>query len=276
MFQAMRMKRKHAIEKKIEECPYKDDGPSKSMKEISQDGGLGTWKLKSSNSFKVPLERPMNLKTKLNDMICCEAYIFKIKKSFNMKLFSLQQEKDILEHEIATKNNRVTEIQHILGNDDVVNLISSNNEDLLSSISLSSNEDEKNKASREIYELSSLLPQIFNHSTSALNRQHLSKLEIDEIEERKTLIEFESKKLTQDIKDMVASFDESIFMLKKERFSILLETKICEINLFTMFHELELLQQFEDTDKLLKEKLDYQNREKTKVRKMLKNTKLLS
>ena len=52
-----------------------------------------------------------------------------------------------------------------------------------------------------------------------------------------------------------------------------METKICEINLFTMFHELELLQQFEDTDKLLKEKLDYQNREKTKVRKMLKNTK---
>lgn len=256
----MRMNRKLAIKKKMYECPEDNPASNMTIDDESGENELGDWKLKSSKSFQVPPEKQVNIKGKGADMIKCQEAIFNTKKTFNSKLLSLKREKEILIQDLESKNSRVQKIESILE--------SNENKSLLRHIS-----DQKaaieitTEGTIEKYSLESLFPQTIETSPSSiLGEYHLSKLEMDEIEGRKTVILFEREKLSRDIHDMVSNFDESVYNLSRERFRILLETKILEFNLFNMFHEIQLLQQFEDTDKSLKEKMDELNREKDEVR----------
>ena len=254
----MRMKRKQEIEKKMNECPTKEDDSSSKEEEEKE---FGEWKLKSSNSYKVPFGRKVNLKSKLNEMICCQEHIFNTKKSFNSKLLSLEAEKNRLEQIIKSKRDRVKEIQSILDSNDPNGLRAPICDQTISV-----------EGNNETYRLTSLLPQIkelpYIMTDSSMN---LSKLEEDEMKERKILMKFEIEKLSKEIDESIANFDESVYKLKRERFHILLDTKICEMNLKTMFSELELLQQFEENDKMLRNKLNGLNMEKIEVRESYKN-----
>ncbi len=257
----MRMNRKLAIKKKLNECP--EDNPASNMLNDNESGGneSGDWKLKSSKSFQVPPEKQVNIKGKVADMIKCQEVIFQTKKSFNSKLLSLKREKEILIQDLEGKNSRAQKIESFLQSNENKSLLR-HISDQKAAIGITTPE-----GTIEKYSLESLFPQTVEISPSSIpGKYHLSKLEIDEIEGRKTAILFEREKLSRDIHDLVSNFDESVYKLSKERFRILSETKILEFNLFNMFHEIQLLQQFEDTDNSLKEKMDDLNREKDEVR----------
>ena len=113
-----------------------------------------------------------------------------------------------------------------------------------------------------------MLPQIQDISTSVpLDTKALSEIELNEMIERKILLQFEKLKLSTDIKDTVLNFDNLVYKLRRERFGLVLESKAGDIHLMNMFRELELLQLFEETDKNLKGRLDDHVQEKIKVSK---------
>jgi len=260
----MRMKRKAAIERKMKECP--SDFTSTQTIENNEEERLDNCALKSSNTYNVTFERQINMKSKLSDMICCEERIFGAKKAFNSKLLTLENKKELIEQNIKTNEDRAKEIQLILDKNDHIEILKSVYDEELS-LDVTSKQNQNGK--EEKYPLLSLFPRLkYSPKSSNTTSEPLSKLEYDEIQERKASMLSEVKKLHRDINGMISEFDGSVYVLAKERFQILLETKILETKLFTMFQELELLQEFEGADEDLKNEMEITKRDKLEVRKL--------
>jgi hypothetical protein len=250
------MNRKEAIETKITQSPTGEDDPVyvKALEEAKAN--LGDWELKSSNSYKVPMEKQVNLQRKLKEMIDCGESIYISIDSFNSRLILLKRDRLQLVQDVKRKNARKKEIDNILGANEVKDHHTSNHNQKISS-RFASNKLQLDTR-QNVSKLLTMLPQLIEIPRSLFftGGEDLSNLEKDEILERNVSLEFERSKLSKDIEEMIKEFDETVYTLSKERFQLLLETKAGEINLYNMFCELELLQSFEKTDKDLRGKLD--------------------
>ncbi len=259
----MRINRKKAIESKICQCPTAGNDESYTRVIEEARDNLGDWKLQSSTSYKVPLDRQVNLRKKLEEMIFFTESIYKKKTSFNSKLLLLQKERLQLLIEIEKKKNRIKEIKCNLGNSDSRGLMRHiDNQQVLGKL------PSVESTSYGIHEIYKVLPQVQDIPSSVpIDVKALSEIELNEMNERKILLKFELLTLSADIKRMVSNFDDSVYKLRRERFQLVLESKAGEIQLAKMFLELELLKMFEETDEILRGKLDDHEQEKLQVRR---------
>lgn len=240
--QDMRLKRKAEMEKLLND--FKKE--SMSLSKVDDCGVhehvVGDWKLKSAKSYRVPSGKHINLQTKLEDMINCEELIFQIKKSFNLKLLSLQKKKEQLLVEINSKDSRRKDIESIFNG----------------TLPLHDNVQGEFVENIATKKFATILPRIHKAmSTSIISESnYLSNVEADEIKERKTLMKFESNQLVHEIQNIVTSFDKALYETIEERVQVLLDTKQCEMKLLNMLSELRLLQKYENGSNNFQSQLD--------------------
>ena len=262
----MRIERKQHIGRTITGCPT-DENNSAYIESINETkANLGDWELQSSNSYKVPPEKQVNFKRKLQEMICSWKSNFDTRKAFNSKVGSLQRERFHLVQEIERKKRRMQKIQRLLQGRDQRDILISSEPIIGPQVLLGILPQIALDAKQELSRCSIVLPQIIDKSNaSILNIKELSDFESDETMELKALLQFEIQKLSKEIEEMAVQFDQSLYKLSKDRFLLLLETKTDEIYLTNMFYELDLLRSFEETDKNLRGKLDDYKKDKLEV-----------
>ena len=95
--------------------------------------------------------------------------------------------------------------------------------------------------------------------------EDLSLVEVDEIKEANALLKYERSSILSDIETKVASFDQSLYELRKQRFQISSETKFCEMRLTILLKEMKLLRSLEAKDNDLLTKLQVCRENKAKV-----------
>jgi len=276
----MRAKRRDGIKRKIRDAPIDQDDPNDVKAIVDLETNLGDWELKSSPSYKVSVEKQVDTRGKLMEMIICEDSMHNIKTAFNKEFLELQSERKRLLKLIKRKNRRIVEVCDMLGEPTSIDLLwapSSPEEtsiDTNDSTILAENKESRSAKEqcegKETYDLYKILPQLMptmgSDGSSPRSSTELSSIEQDEKVEQEALLKHEKSELLKEIDTQVNSFDESLYSLCKKRFQLAIELKGGELRLVTMLEELKLLSPMEKEGKNLVSKRRLCQMKKKQVR----------
>ena len=122
---------------------------------------------------------------------------------------------------------------------------------------------------RKIPIISQIIPILSNISTPVtMKEQHyktLSQFQIEQSDENKILLKHEKKSLLKDKHRWIEAFDNSLYLLLKQRFSLASNIKANEIHLMTLIEELNLVEGFELKEAYLSKKLEKSKNDRKEV-----------
>ena len=237
-----------------------------------------------SDSFRVPEGKETNVRSELKKLVQLQREIYNRKSVFNEKLLSLKRKRHDLVKEILQKNHRLKEINKHLGDDDPRStswLSTWESAELIAEDEGTSFEktndavgthttscpDKKNIRSTQ----ESLLYQLIGFDRLAVggDEYNLSSLEADERTERSAVLMNERTKLLSNIEGKVTEFEQTIWLLRRERSNLLPGVKAKEIRLASLVQEIDILRELEEKGAQLSSKRNEVNAQQEKVRTLI-------
>lgn len=245
---------------------------------LDAKANCGDWKLKASEAYMVPEGEGMSVLKKLEEMIILEKSMYMKKMSYNSELVKMKERRHQLVKSIAQKKERIKQIARALGEISEGHYLHLNLGENL--------EEEKEVGDQMNYRsqsnvigpnrgnsmsLQSILPHAITHSTQDIPfdalAEDLSLIELDEMKERKALLQHERSTILQNVAMSVADFDESIYKTCKQRFQLMTEIKAGQICLMVKLQEIKLLKSLEERDTTLAKRCETCAIKKQEVRR---------
>jgi hypothetical protein len=234
------------------------------------ENNVGDWKLKASRHYSVPVERQVDTRSKLKELIKCEESLYNTKTAFNEELIALQDERDILMDSIKVRNEKVLEISEELHEPmGIESLWSPCDQDgrVNDHCELERNESDPQFDLAQQKNKKPLSRQQVLAFTSVVSASFpCSSIEREERYEKEVLLRHEMSKILSLITDDVQKFDQSLHKLKKKRFELGIDLTNCEIRQSLMVRELIVLASVEKEGNDLVSNRDLCNSKKIEVR----------
>ena len=298
----MRKRRKKDMELMISRQPDENaDDPTDVSAIFNAEANLGCYNLKMSNEYKVPDDIILNASKSIREIALLEQSLHSIKTKFNEKVIKLRKTKiDIIE-QILAGNKKIAAIDALISSnahDKSLSLQDCNtlenyethfivpdtdyimfhnpikeNEQCFQSMSVPklNNDNETNLNVHSSIEIEDLLdspefPIQSSFDSLISTSKTLSHVENEELEELIIILQDKKRALLRENKKMVQSFNQSLYLLCKERFRLSYQIKSGELRLMVMMEELTLLRGFEEKESKLSQRLEICQRDKREVR----------
>ena len=261
---------------------------------------MGDYKLKTSDTYKVPDHLRINAEKKRRQMVLLQESVYSLKMSFNDRFLALRDLKVRMKGNIDAWSARVEAI-----NDELADAGTSAGPQLWrpqlpdtefpekrfevsaaeldakvggqradaapesTSADAAATSPEKARggggAPPAAVGVAGKMAEGFTRSASAAARYEMSEVEKVEAHVRQVLLEHEKTKLLNMIEHNVEAFDEAVRTLRQERFKLDADLKMTDLRMLVLYQELKLLNEFEKRDNALVKKIDDKREEKNDV-----------
>ena len=266
----LRQKRRAEIKSKIASGHKEKDDPCDVEAIKNLENNFGDWELKASNHYSVPVEKQVDTKSKLKELISCEESLHETKKSFNQEVMALQKKRSNLVNSIRNRNEKVLEISVKLREPvekeslwlpcDQEGEVDTDCEQERKEL------DPKVDLSHQRYEKKILPQRRILSSTVDTTSSPRSSIEREERYEKEVMLRHEMSDILSSISNDAQEFDQSLHKLKKERFQLGIDLTNDEIRQTIMMQELKILASLEKEGNQLISNRDLCNSKKMEVR----------